>query len=106
MQPHQRQEHLTTTWEEPQKPPSQHPHGANYAKAVQCQNAAAQFRRIRSEILHSAYRMGQGQLVTEEDSLRLHKAAGQMGMLAADMGRRADHFKNLAATPTPEPAEP
>lgn len=104
MQPHQRQGHLTTTQEQPQRAPSQHPHGANYAKAVQYQNAAEHFRRIRNEILHSAYRMRQGQFLAEEDNLSLAKAACQMGMLTADMERRASQMQNLATTPTPEPA--
>lgn len=106
MQPHQRHQHLITTWKEPQIAPSPHPHGTEYAEAIRYQNAAEHFRRIRNDILHSAYRMRQGQLLAEEDNLRLTKAACQMGMLIADMERRAGHFKNLATTPTPEPAEP
>jgi hypothetical protein len=104
MQPHQRQEHLTTTSEEPQTPASRHPHGADYAEALRYQNAAEHFRRIRNDLLHSEYRMGQGQLLTEEDKLRLQKAALQLSMLTADMHRRAGHFQTLAKTPTPEPA--
>lgn len=48
--------------------------------------------------------MEQGQLLTEEDKLRLQKAALQLNMLTADMHRRAGHFQTLAKTPTPEPA--
>lgn len=106
MQPHQRQQHSTTTGEKPQISPSPHPHGTDYAEAIRYQNAAEHFRRIRNDILHSAYRMGQGQLLAEEDNLRLHKAACLMGMLVADMERRVGHFQTLAKTPTPEPAAP
>jgi len=104
MQPHQRQQHVTTAGEKPQISPSPHPHGADYAEAIRYQNAAEHFRRIRNDLLHSEYRMGQGQLLTEEDKLRLHKASLQLNMLIADMLRRAGHFQTLTSTSTPEPA--
>jgi hypothetical protein len=101
MQPHQRQQHSTTTAEESQIQTSPHPHGEDYARAISYSNAAEYLRRVRNDINHSAYRMRQGNLLTDKDLFRLHNAASEVGSLVIDMQQRANHFKNLAHNPEP-----
>jgi len=101
-----RLQYLTTKRKEPQLPVFPHPHGAEYAQAVQYRNDVERLLRIRNEILHSAYRMGQGQRLSDEDALRLHKAACQVSNVVADMEKRAAQFQVLAGPHSPEPVNP
>jgi hypothetical protein len=103
MQPHQRQEHSTTTWKEPPIPLN-HPHGADYARSVYLTNAAEGLNRTKNEILHAAYRLNQGGVLDAEDTILLNQAVQSLKAVVARKHKEAEHFGKLAFNP--EPAEP
>lgn len=100
MQPHQRQEHLTTTWKEPPIPLN-HPHGADYAHSVYLTNAAEGLTRIKNEILHAYGRLKRHGVLTPEDTVLLDHAVKSLKVVIAGKHKAAEHFGKLAFNPEP-----
>ena len=100
VQPHQRQEHSTTTWKEPPIPLN-HPHGADYAWSVYLTNAAEGLNRTRNEILHIYRHLSSYGALTPEDTVVFDHAMKSLKALIADKRKAAEHFGKLAFNPEP-----
>jgi hypothetical protein len=106
-QPHQQQPTTTRL--------GRHPHGERYAKAVQCQNAARRLYLMHRDILGSADRMLEQQLIPNEVFIQMRAVANAVEVLSTNMQTVSRCFQRISHnTPVeqffsgvhPNPGEP